>query len=242
MSGWVTAAQEGSNLLGTAANIWATSRQNKKQREWNVAQTNTQYMRDQSSQAYANWYNSPKNQMARFEEAGLNPHLIYGKGTPGQQQNVPKASKAEGSFKLPQMENPQILDSMLKYQGLKKLNAETDLVSATVNSQNMRNKITEGTLSAQIAQEILHYQKLAQQTKNEVSKGLILEQIRQLKIEQIKIEKAKSEMWENDINPNDPAWMRQLGGKAEGFWEYVKEYLKPEYEFKSDFRIPNRKK
>lgn len=28
-------------------------------------------------------YNSPKAQMARFEEAGLNPNLIYGQGTPG---------------------------------------------------------------------------------------------------------------------------------------------------------------
>lgn len=30
-------------------------------------------------------YDRPVNQMARFAEAGLNPHLIYGQGTPGNQ-------------------------------------------------------------------------------------------------------------------------------------------------------------
>lgn len=30
-------------------------------------------------------YNTPKSQMARFQEAGLNPHLIYGQGNPGNQ-------------------------------------------------------------------------------------------------------------------------------------------------------------
>lgn len=30
-------------------------------------------------------YDKPKNQMARFQEAGLNPNLIYGQGTPGNQ-------------------------------------------------------------------------------------------------------------------------------------------------------------
>lgn len=30
-------------------------------------------------------YNTPANQMRRFQDAGLNPHLIYGQGTPGNQ-------------------------------------------------------------------------------------------------------------------------------------------------------------
>lgn len=32
-----------------------------------------------------NKYNSPQAQMDRFKQAGLNPHLIYGQGSPGQQ-------------------------------------------------------------------------------------------------------------------------------------------------------------
>lgn len=30
-------------------------------------------------------YNTPANQMRRFQDAGLNPHLIYGQGSPGNQ-------------------------------------------------------------------------------------------------------------------------------------------------------------
>jgi len=36
-----------------------------------------------------NQYNSPLMQMARFKEAGLNPHLIYGQGTIAQQPHEP---------------------------------------------------------------------------------------------------------------------------------------------------------
>jgi hypothetical protein len=37
-----------------------------------------------------NAYNSPKQQMARYNEAGLNPNLMYGKGTSGNAQTMPQ--------------------------------------------------------------------------------------------------------------------------------------------------------
>ena len=37
-----------------------------------------------------NKYNSPKEQMARYNQAGLNPNLMYGKGTPGNAQTMPQ--------------------------------------------------------------------------------------------------------------------------------------------------------
>lgn len=33
-------------------------------------------------------YNTPKSQMSRYQDAGLNPHLVYGQGSPGN-QNAP---------------------------------------------------------------------------------------------------------------------------------------------------------
>lgn len=45
------------------------------------ADRNEQYMREQ------NEYNTPANQMKRFQEAGLNPNLVYGQGSPGNQQS-----------------------------------------------------------------------------------------------------------------------------------------------------------
>jgi hypothetical protein len=37
-----------------------------------------------------NEYNSPKQQMARYNEAGLNPNLMYDKGTSGNSQTIPQ--------------------------------------------------------------------------------------------------------------------------------------------------------
>lgn len=36
----------------------------------------------------ANEYNTPQSQMARYQTAGLNPNLIYGQGTPGNQSSA----------------------------------------------------------------------------------------------------------------------------------------------------------
>lgn len=36
-----------------------------------------------------NEYNTPANQMKRFQDAGLNPNLIYGQGNPGNASNTP---------------------------------------------------------------------------------------------------------------------------------------------------------
>lgn len=38
-----------------------------------------------------NEYNSPQAQMQRFQEAGLNPNLMYGQGTPGNATSAPEA-------------------------------------------------------------------------------------------------------------------------------------------------------
>lgn len=43
------------------------------------ADANERYLQQQLD------YNSPEAQMARFKKAGLNPHLIYGQGNPGNQ-------------------------------------------------------------------------------------------------------------------------------------------------------------
>ena len=37
-----------------------------------------------------NEYNSPKNQMARYREAGLNPNLMYGSVSSGNSNNIPQ--------------------------------------------------------------------------------------------------------------------------------------------------------
>lgn len=57
----------------------------RKQRQSNMDLAQFQNIQNLRYQAEQNRYNEPKQQMARFAEAGLNPNLIYGQGNPGNQ-------------------------------------------------------------------------------------------------------------------------------------------------------------
>lgn len=63
------------------ASFIGQNRQNKanKQLAAHQALMNERYLQQQLE------YNEPKNQMARFQTAGLNPNLVYGQGNPGNQ-------------------------------------------------------------------------------------------------------------------------------------------------------------
>jgi len=79
MPAWLAPAIMGAVQLG--ASIFGAHKQKQSNMELAEfqARKNEEYLRLQ------NEYNSPANQMARFGAAGLNPHLIYGQGNPGNQ-------------------------------------------------------------------------------------------------------------------------------------------------------------
>lgn len=74
-----------------------------------------------------NEYNHPKAQMERLKEAGLNPRLMYGKGTAGagQATQLPKyqAPKIDWSMNI-----PNVLGSLNQFTDIKVKNAQIDLV------------------------------------------------------------------------------------------------------------------
>lgn len=72
------------NLLGTGFQQYMNAKQAEKQNEFNLEMWNLQ-----------NAYNTPQAQMKRFEEAGLNPNLIYGQGTPGNATSAPQKHAAQ---------------------------------------------------------------------------------------------------------------------------------------------------
>lgn len=74
----------GSNLLG---NIFGSSAQ----RSENMRIARYQTKAQNKLIDKMNEYNTPKNQMTRFQDAGLNPHLIYGQGSPGNQSSPGQA-------------------------------------------------------------------------------------------------------------------------------------------------------
>jgi hypothetical protein len=71
----------GAALLGTGASAYAQGKMNKKTREWNEKMYNQQRQHSLQDWAMQNEYNSPERQMQRLKMAGLNPNMVYGKGT-----------------------------------------------------------------------------------------------------------------------------------------------------------------
>lgn len=100
---------------------------NKKQREWMERREDLQYQRGWDVMNYQNWYNSPEQQMTRFRQAGLNPHLIYGRGTPGNTQSTPQmGNRGKYNNQVSKLHMPQM---MATYQQMRINEAQTDLLN-----------------------------------------------------------------------------------------------------------------
>lgn len=92
-----------------------------------------QYSKDLEQWERANQYNAPIMQMQRFKDAGLNPHLIYGQGNPGNTATtLPKyqAPRPNYTYANPTAFNKlgDLMDIYSKYQNFRLQNAQIDLV------------------------------------------------------------------------------------------------------------------
>ena len=99
-----TAALIGSGLQfgGNLLQNWQNQNQAGQQRDWNEQMWSQeknwqkQHWKDQNQWNLDMWnrmnkYNSPIEQMARLKAAGINPHMMYMKGSPGQAGGQPRS-------------------------------------------------------------------------------------------------------------------------------------------------------
>lgn len=85
-----------------------------------------QYDRDLKMMKFQMDYNSPVNQRKRFEEAGLNPALMYGQGSPGNLDRPPQ---------YPQIKQP---DFSFMQAGLGTTLAQMELMKAQADLTNQK--------------------------------------------------------------------------------------------------------
>lgn len=85
----------GASLIGTGATAYAQGKMNKKTREWNEKMYGIQRKDSLSDWTMQNQYNSPSAQMERLKMAGLNPALVYGKGTIDNQTGSVRSTEAK---------------------------------------------------------------------------------------------------------------------------------------------------
>lgn len=96
---WLPAAIAGVSSL---ASTFLGSRTQKKNVQMtnraNLALAEREFQQNKEMWQMMKEYNTPANQMKRFKEAGLNPHLIYGQGTPGNVQSFPRYNAPRQQF------------------------------------------------------------------------------------------------------------------------------------------------
>lgn len=159
------------------------------QQQWNQQMQNQQWNQQLSFWHMMNQYNSPQAQMARFKEAGLNPHLIYGQGNAGnaasiQTPDVKGYSRAEASNHI------RGLDVFGDFTRFQNIQAQTD------------NLESQSELASQNA--LLTAQRTANEAiigkKSELDYG-IAKELRDTQVEAAKtaLEKAQRDVRKSDV-------------------------------------------
>ena len=134
-------------LAGGAMGIIGNTIQNRQnqnlasqQQQWSEQMQASQQDWDLAQWERMNLYNSPQAQMARFAAAGLNPHLIYGKGNPG--NAMPLRSPDIKPYSRAQAKNVmEGINVFGQHYQFKNLQAQTDNVEAQAENTRADTKI-----------------------------------------------------------------------------------------------------
>lgn len=114
------------------------------QANMNLAQY--QYSKDLEMWNKQNDYNSPVNQMARFKDAGLNPNLMYGQGSPGNATQLPKYSAPTMQYNVQSGDISQGLGVISQFQDFGIKQAQIDNLNA--QAENTRARTVNENLTA----------------------------------------------------------------------------------------------
>ena len=158
------------------------------------------YKRAIENRDYMNQYNSPKAQMERLRAAGLNPNLMYGQGTMGQQTQSPSYEPVKSNKSYKRVDPIDIAAI-----------AQAKKTTAEAEGIEIENKFKNESLGDRIAQEKWNYwTKLGQ-----ASKGMTMHNFQEKhrqELVDIMYKTAKNEMDKSDFD----AWLsRQKMSKSD---------------------------
>ena len=133
-------------ILGAGTSLFNASSQakeNRLNREFQMAEN--QKSRDYNTEMWNknNQYNTVTNQMQRFKDAGVNPHLAYQNGSPMNVSNAPASSNASSmpAGVAPRFESGQILQAMMMKSQIANIDADTEKKKAEAQGQSTLNGI-----------------------------------------------------------------------------------------------------
>lgn len=210
---WGKLANVGMGILGMGAQRRSQREAQKyaRQNTDRTIQANRELAEYSFSQQQKMWeqqnrYNAPSAQMDRFKEAGLNPHLIYGQGTPGNAQEMPQYQAPREDYNYQPGINPAaelgaFMDMRQQTQDLTLTKRKTDTefmktwltqsqtanVQQDTNWKGLQNSFFESTWDSQITSK-------EAQSVYDVAKS--------------HVQKKYAEWAKQGINPRDATWLR----------------------------------
>lgn len=114
--------QAGSQFLGSVVNAISTGVQNKKNRKFATEQADKEYARNLEMWNMQNAYNDPGAQMQRLKDAGMNPYLMYDKGTTGVSTSMPSYNAPKWQGQAPKIQVPAMMNMYYDLQNKKQIN------------------------------------------------------------------------------------------------------------------------
>lgn len=137
----------------SAVGQWISSRSSRKQaQETNKANLELAKYGNQADRmavAEQNAYNTPSAQLQRFQDAGLNPALIYGSGSAGggNQASAPKFDTPRADMHFQPFQLPEVLSQYQNWQmnvaQTDNVKAQTENIRARTQTEAMRNILTD---------------------------------------------------------------------------------------------------
>lgn len=211
---WGAAITAGAGLLGSGMQAWQARRNVERTNQANMKLAKYQFEKDKEMWHLMNEYNAPSAQMARFKEAGLNPNLMYGMGTPGNVGEYPQ-------FQAPHLDyrgQPSLAGSAIQgateglYEGINELQ-EMDLMKENIEQAQVQTFIDKETSADDI---------------RDVNLSVLTKAIEE------KVAKFNWEEYQSKgIQTNDMIWFRMLAVTAKeaadfagANWEEWKNYIK----------------
>lgn len=186
-----------------------TSQQNlRMEQDYNTVAAATAYARDVEMWNRQNEYNTPEAQMKRYSEAGLNPHLIYGQGTPGNASGMPNYQNVRTNVNTPSVNLTSAFNMLSQYQDLQIKSSQNDLIKEQSKVAH-QSALTDALRSANIAAntENTKFQtslsKSLRQNTIDVAKQNLRNMMKDFDVKDIQIRSGQEDIilkkWENKI-------------------------------------------
>jgi hypothetical protein len=215
---------------GSAAASWVGTKlagdqmkaRDRRQNRANIQMQNLAFQQNKEMVNLQNQYNSPLAQMQRFKDAGLNPNLIYGQGTPGNQSQI-------AQYQAPRMESnvrPHVdpMSMLMNYMNLNQQSAtlqqskeqvELTRVQQAIGTATEQNLISQTALR-EIEMEWLPALNQASIDKNEADVQYLTARIALTALEgliskeELKMARVKSDMANRGVFSTDELVRRNL--------------------------------